>query len=157
AQKLTSALGKFDASSLTNLGNMVSGSAEGLAEQGTSLLSSLFSGNVLSSIIDAVGRFAGIGGTAGKTLLGYLTPLALGTIAKQFIGKTINPQALTEFFASQKSHITNALPAGFSLAEVAGPAHVSPAGGSGRAEYEAREAGAAARPAHAYDTGRREY
>ena len=59
AQKLTSALGKFDAGSLSNLGNMLSGQAGAVAGRGGSLLGSLFGGNVLSGITNALSRFAG--------------------------------------------------------------------------------------------------
>jgi hypothetical protein len=157
AQKLTSALRKFDASSLTNLANMISGNPDAVAEQGTSMLNSLFSGNVLSALLGSVGRFVGLGDSAVNNLFGYITPLVLGAVAKHFIGKPINAQGLTDFFASQKSHITNALPTGLSLADAPRTTAGSPAARPGtetrRAEYE--EAGTAARPA--YETGRRDY
>jgi hypothetical protein len=143
AQKLSSAVAKVDAGSHGDLTNTLSGQAGAVADQGSSLLNSLFSGNVLSEIINALNKFTGLGGGGTKSLLGFLTPLILGAIGKQFAGKSINAQSLSSFFTEQKSNIANAMPAGLSLADVPGLSSVSstprPGYSPGRAGYGATE------------------
>jgi hypothetical protein len=46
----------------------------------------------------------------------------LGAIAGRFTGKGVNPQGLAGLFAEQKANIANAMPSGFSLADVPGVA-----------------------------------
>jgi hypothetical protein len=120
ADKLVSALGHFDAGSLHNTAQLLSGHADSVLEQGTNLLHSLLGGNTLAGIVNAVSRFSGIGGAAVQKLLGYLMPLILGGIAGRFAGKTAGAQALTSLLADQKTAITHALPSGFSLQDVPG-------------------------------------
>src|SRR5262249_28778112 len=64
AEKLVSALGHFDAGSLSNTAHMLSGHADSVLEQGTGLLNSLLGGTTLSGIVNAVSRFSGIGSAA---------------------------------------------------------------------------------------------
>src|SRR6516162_1356523 len=59
AQKLISALGKFDAGSLGNLGDMLNSQPKSVLEQGSRLLDSLMGGSMLSSITGAISRSAG--------------------------------------------------------------------------------------------------
>lgn len=120
AQNLANALGKIDPSVLGNLGSVFSGNAGAVADQGGSLLSSLLGNNALSAIIAAIAKFAGIGGDKSKSLLGFLAPLIMGMIAKQFTGKAITPQGLMSLFADQKSNIAAAMPPGFSMPEIPG-------------------------------------
>jgi hypothetical protein len=115
AQRLVTSLGKFSPASLGNLGDLLSGQPESVAEKGNSILNSLFGGNVLSGLIGSLSRFAGLGNGPIKSLLGYVTPLVLGAVAKQFLGKPITQQGLMGFFADQKNNIANALPEGLSL------------------------------------------
>jgi hypothetical protein len=120
AQKLLSALGKFDAGSLGNLGNMLSEQPGAVLEQGSGLLNSLFGGSTITGITNALATFAGLGSGAVQKLLGYLMPLLLGSIAGRFAGKALNAQSLASMFADQKANIANALPSGLSLANVPG-------------------------------------
>jgi hypothetical protein len=121
AQKLASALGKLDAGSISNLSSMLSGgSAESLAEQGGSLLTSLLGGTATTGLTSALGRFSGLGGGVSKSLVSYLAPLVLGGIAKQFAGKALNAQSLMNLFSSQKANIADAIPSGLSLADIPG-------------------------------------
>lgn len=55
-----------------------------------------------------------------KTLISYVAPMILATIAKQFSGKSLTAPDLSSFFAEQKSNITAALPPGLSLASIPG-------------------------------------
>ncbi len=115
-----SALGHLGSGSLDNLSHQLSKDPAAVHEQGADLLSSLLGGGTLSGIVNAVSRFASIAPGAAQKLLGYLTPLLLGTIASRFTGKPLNAQALTDMFAAEKTNIAHALPYGFSLADIPG-------------------------------------
>jgi hypothetical protein len=120
AQKLISALSSFGGGSVDNLGHKLTNQPASVLEQGTSLLNSLFGNSTLSAIVSALSRFANIAPGATQKLLGYLMPMVLGSIAGRFTGKPVTTQALSSFFADQKSSIAQAIPAGLSLADVPG-------------------------------------
>jgi hypothetical protein len=107
ARRLASALSSFQAGSAARPGQVV--------EQSTGVLNSLFSGNTVTSIVSALSRYTGLGLNTMKNLLGYLVPIAMGTIASKFAGRTISPESLAGFFNEQKTNITNAMPSGLSL------------------------------------------
>jgi hypothetical protein len=120
AQRIASSLGKFDASSLGNLGRMLTSQPSSILEQGSGLLNSLLGENLLSGITNAISRFAGIGSGNVQRLLGYLMPLVLGGIAGRFAGKSLTPQGLTSMLADQKANIADGFPSGFSLSDLPG-------------------------------------
>jgi hypothetical protein len=120
AQKVVSALNRLDTGSLGNVAHMLSGQADSVQQQGSSLLSSLLGGNTVSGIANAVSKFSGIGSGAVQKLLGFLMPMILGGIAGRFAGKQATAQGLTNMLAEQKSAIANALPSGFSLNSIPG-------------------------------------
>jgi hypothetical protein len=66
-----------------------------------------------STLVGAIGRFAGLGHSGGSSLLGMLTPIVMGLIGKQ-IGPRLDIGSLTNLFASQKEQIAQALPPGMS-------------------------------------------
>jgi Bacterial protein of unknown function (DUF937) len=120
AQKLVSALGKFDGATLHELSQGLAEHPGSVLEQGSGLLNSLLGGNMLSGITSALSRFSGLGSGVGQKLLGYMMPMVMGTIASRFSGKMINPQSLMSMFSDQKANIASAMPSGFSLADVPG-------------------------------------
>jgi hypothetical protein len=120
AQQLIAALGKFDSGSLGSLTRMLTDKPGAVLEQGSGLLTSLLGSNIVSGITNAVARFAGLGSGSVQKLLGYLMPLALGSIASRFAGKALSLQGLTSTLAEQRANITDALPAGFSLDSIPG-------------------------------------
>jgi hypothetical protein len=120
AQKVASALGQLGGVSMDNLAEKLANQPGSLLEQGAGLLSSLFGNSTVSSIVNALARFASIAPGPAQKLLGYLTPMVLGAIASRFAGKPVTTQALSSLFAEQKANITNALPRGLSLADVPG-------------------------------------
>jgi hypothetical protein len=122
AQKLASAVGHFETGSLNHVSHMLSSQPAAVLEQGNGILNSLFGSGTVAGIVSALSRFAGIGSGSGQKLLGYLMPLVLGAIAARFTGKGANPQGLASLLAEQKTNIANALPSGFSLADVPGVA-----------------------------------
>ncbi|MDG3003160.1 DUF937 domain-containing protein [Paludisphaera mucosa] len=85
---------------------------------GGDILGSLLGPN-LSTLINILSKFSGLGATAMKTLMTYLGPIILSAIAAQLKGKGgLSPANLTSFFTTEKANITKALPAGLSLADM---------------------------------------
>src|SRR5262245_10929845 len=64
AQKLLSAVGKFDSGSLANVAHLLSDDPAAVEERGSGLLDSLLGGSLTAGIANAVGRFAGVGSAA---------------------------------------------------------------------------------------------
>jgi hypothetical protein len=122
AQKITSALSRFDTGSLGQVSRMLSAQPGDVLEQGNGIVQALFGRSTVSGIVGALSRFAGIGSGSGQKLLGYLMPIVLGAIAGRLTGKGVNPQGLASLLADQKANIANAVPSGFSLADVPGVA-----------------------------------
>jgi hypothetical protein len=120
AQKLASALGHFETGPLAHVSGMLSSQPNTVLEQGKGILQSLFAGNTITGIVNALTRFAGIGAGSGQKLLAYVMPLVMGAIAARFPGKSVNPQGLATLLGEQRTNIANALPSGFSLADVPG-------------------------------------
>jgi len=123
ADQLAKAMGGLDLSMLGNLAGMLGGSqASGLGTIGGNLLGSLLGGSGnMSGIVDVVAKFAGIQPGIMKTLLTYLAPIVLGTIAKQFTGRP-DAAGVSRLFAEQASNISGALPKGLSLGDFASAA-----------------------------------
>ncbi len=115
--KLLAALKGFDAESPNRLRtDIVEGKGARVQEQGADILGSLLGGN-LSTLINVLTKFSGVGAGAIKGLLGYLAPLILSVIASQLKSKgSLSATGLTSFFNDQKANISNALPPGLSLA-----------------------------------------
>jgi hypothetical protein len=120
ADQLAKAMGGLDLSMLGNLAGMLGGSqASGLGTLGGNLLGTLLGGSGnMSGIVDLVAKFAGIQPGIMKTLLTYLAPIVLGTIAKQFTGRP-DAAGVSRLFAEQASNISGALPKGLSLGDFA--------------------------------------
>ncbi|MGD0043955.1 MAG: DUF937 domain-containing protein, partial [Isosphaeraceae bacterium] len=120
ADKLINALKQVDTGTGGGFGDVLSGQAGQVAEKGGSLLNILLGSSALPGIISILSKFTGVPAGPLKTLLSYLAPLILATIAKQFSGKPLTSSALSSFFAEQKSNINAALPPGLSLANIPG-------------------------------------
>jgi hypothetical protein len=123
AQKLANSLGKLDPDTISNpfgaLGNL------GAASKGQDFLGSLLGGGMLQGLTSSIARFTGLDGSIISKLLGFLAPVIMGYIGKQFAGKAVSPQGLSSFFAEQKSSISRAIPSGLSLADVPGLGQVT--------------------------------
>ena len=117
ASQLASSLGGLDLKTLGNLAGLLGGSqASGLGSIGGSLLSSLL-GNNLGSLVGTIASFAGMQPGIMKTLLTYLAPIVLGTVANSFKGAKPDAAGLTRLFSEQQDNIKAALPRGLSLAD----------------------------------------
>lgn len=118
ARKLTNTLGSLDTGALGNIANMLGGNSSSLLSKGTSLLGSLFGDSMTSGLASTLSRLTGINSGIVKSLLGYLMPLVLGKVATQWKSQGGTSQALQSLFAEQRDNIANAVPAGFSLADI---------------------------------------
>ncbi|MGO9816219.1 MAG: DUF937 domain-containing protein [Isosphaeraceae bacterium] len=127
ADKLINALKQVDTGTGGGFSDVLSGQAGQVAEKGGSLLNILLGSSALPAIISILSKFSGVAAGPLKTLLSYLAPLILATIAKQFSGKPLTSSALSSFFAEQKPNINAALPPGLSLANIPGFATVTTA------------------------------
>jgi len=117
ASQLASSLGGLDLKTLGNLAGLLGGGqASSLGTMGGSLLSSLL-GNNLGSLVGTIASFAGMQPGIMKTLLTYLAPIVMGTIANQFKGTKPDAAGLMSLFSDQKDNIKAALPRGLSLAD----------------------------------------
>ena len=117
ASTLASSLGGLDLKTLGNLAGLLGGSqASGLGSIGGSLLSSLL-GNNLGSLVGTIASFAGMQPGIMKTLLTYLAPIVLGTVANSFKGAKPDAAGLMRLFSEQQDNIKAALPRGLSLAD----------------------------------------
>jgi hypothetical protein len=156
AEQLAEAAGRSDSSLLENLGTAFSTRGDRVAEQGSGLLNSLFSGSGLSMLPSILSRFSGVGeGVMGK-LLGMLTPVVLGFLGKQNGGG--GAAGLANLLSGQKDYIKGAMPTGlFSSLSSAIPGIGNFFGGAaGQAGDMVRSAAATAGSAYqsAVDTGR---
>ena len=117
ASTLATSLGGLDLKTLGNLAGLLGGSqASGLGSIGGSLLSSLL-GNNLGGLVGTIASFAGMQPGIMKTLLTYLAPIVLGTVANSFKGAKPDAAGLTRLFSEQQDNIKAALPRGLSLAD----------------------------------------
>jgi hypothetical protein len=113
AQNLVDTI-KQQSSVAENFGSMIAtGNPSSFVDKGSSLLMSLLGSHDQSTLVGAIGRFAGVGHSGGSSLLGMLSPLVMGLIGKQ-IGPRLDVGSLTSLFASQKEQIAQALPPGMS-------------------------------------------
>jgi hypothetical protein len=113
AQKLVDTV-KQQSSVAENFGSMIAtGNPSSFVDKGSSMLMSLLGSDDQSTLVGAIGRFAGLGHNGGRSLLGMLTPLVMGLIGKQ-IGPRLDVGSLSNLFASQKEQIAQALPGGLS-------------------------------------------
>lgn len=112
---LTKALGQQDPGLIGNLGNLIGGSGQGaLINSGNSALGALLGPSAAGSIAGAVSKFAGIGDAPAKSLIGMLSPVALGTLGKQQKDAGLDAAGLARMLMGQKENIQAAIPAGFS-------------------------------------------
>jgi Bacterial protein of unknown function (DUF937) len=113
AQNLVDTI-KQQSNVVDNFGSMLgTGSPSSFVDKGSSLLMSLLGSRDQSSLVGAIGSFAGLGHSGGSSLLGMLAPLVMGLIGKQ-MGPRLDAGSLGNLFASQKEQIAQALPRGMS-------------------------------------------
>lgn len=119
ADQLAKAMGGLDLGMLGNLAGALGGSqASSIGSLGGSLLGSLLGGNTTSKVVETVASFAGMKPGIMRTLLGYLAPIVLGMVAKQFTGRP-DAAGVSRLFSEQAGNIRGAMPRGLSLPDLA--------------------------------------
>lgn len=114
ASALSKAVAQQEPGALTGLAGLLGGAGQkALVEGGANTLTSLLGGQTASSLIDAVGKYAGIGTTASKSVMGLLGPVALGVLGQQQRSHGLDAAGIGDLLASQKDNIARALPSGF--------------------------------------------
>lgn len=134
AGQIASALGGLDLGALGNLAGLLGGSnASKISDKGGSLLGTLFGNSATSMIVETLASFLGIKGGVSRSLLSYLAPVVLGTVAKQLTsgGRSIDASGIQSLFADQSRNIQSALPAGLSLGDFGDIAKMASAAVSG--------------------------
>jgi hypothetical protein len=118
-RQLANALSQQPAGVLDNLMSVISGSGQKwlgekrlFVESGSSLLSGLLASSTLDSLTNAVGKFAGVGEGASKSLLGMLGPLVLGALGQQQRSAGLDASGIANLLTSQKQQIAAAIPSG---------------------------------------------
>jgi hypothetical protein len=99
--------------SLESLKSTIGGSGQKmLADSGSSMLSGLFGGGALDTMAQSIGKFAGIGDSASKSMLGMLAPVVLGALGQQQRSAGLDASGVASLLASQKDQIVSAIPTG---------------------------------------------
>jgi hypothetical protein len=112
ARQLTNTLTQ-QSDSIESLRNLVGGAGQNLvADSGSSMLSGLFGGGTLDTMAQTIGKFAGIGEGASKSLLGMLGPVVLGALGQQQRSMGLDASGLASLLTSQKDQIAAAMPSG---------------------------------------------
>lgn len=151
ATKLSSVLDSQEPGMLSGFANMLGNQGANMAEQGSSMLSSLFGGSMTTAIIGALAKY--LGGNIGSItkLLGAIAPMILGVIGSQKKGLGLDAAGLGKMLAEQKNNITSAMPSGLSsalssVAGLSGLADSAKAGISTAASYGQQAVQQAANP-----------
>lgn len=152
AGQIASALGGLDLGALGNLAGLLGGSnASKIGDKGGSLLGTLFGNSATSMIVETLASFLGIKGGVSRSLLSYLAPVVLGTVAKQLTsgGRSIDASGIQSLFADQSKNIQSALPAGLSLGDFGDFAKMASAAVSGASGHSS-----ASRDTHSHSPAR---
>ena len=106
-------LAQRQADSLDSLKSLI-GSADqkSLVDSGSTMLSGLFGSGTTDAIGQSIGKFAGIGESSGKSLIGMLTPLVLGVLGQQQRIDGLDAGGLASLLGSQRNQIAAAIPSG---------------------------------------------
>ena len=110
AQKVSDAISNSDPDILTKLSGAATGGNTRFLNEGGGLLNSLLGGGGLSSLVGALGQYAGAPQPATQTLLGTVTQAAVGTMGQQDPSNWSDPSAILSLLNSQKGAISAALP-----------------------------------------------
>ena len=142
ARQLTNTLTQQSAS-IESLTNLIGGSGQNLLQEtGSKMLSGLFGGGTLDTMAQTIGKFAGIGEGAAKSMLGMLGPVVLGTLGQQQRSAGLDASGLASLLTSQKDQIAAAIPSGLadqlSAAGLIEGATASVRSGAAAAEASAR-------------------
>jgi hypothetical protein len=113
ARQLANAVAQQQPGTLDSLKNLIGGSGQrAFADTGSSMLSGLLGGDTLGTLTQSIGKFAGVGEGASKSLLGMLGPAVLGALGQQQRAAGLDASGLASLLTSQKDQIASAIPSG---------------------------------------------
>ncbi len=113
ARQFGNVLAQQQPGSLDSLNSLIGGSGQNtLADTGSKLLSGLFGGGALDTMAQSIGKFAGIGDSSGKSLLGMLGPVVLGALSQHQRSAGLDAGGVASLLTSQKDQIAAAIPPG---------------------------------------------
>ena len=144
AKTISSAISNQDPDLLGSLMKAVGGAGQGdMLNAGSNMLGSLIGNNAVGGLAGALGKFAGADANAAKGVLGLVTPAIMGTLGQQDPDSWADGNGIANLFASQKSAIAAAMPAG--LGSILSSAGIPNLGGisTGAAAAATAAAGAA--------------
>lgn len=124
---LNMAKGVEGAGILNNLGNLFGGGSNPQLSNGLDMVKRLL-GDKLNSIAGTISGFADIKESSVPSLMGMVTPMALGVLGQHASQNNLTPKSLSNMLASQKSSVAEALPPG--LDSLAGLTGLSSVGGA---------------------------
>lgn len=106
---------KQDDNLLGNMGNLLGGDqASSIADQGSSMLSSILGSGALGQLAGVVANFSGISRGNSSSLMGMLAPFIIGIIKKKVIDGGMDAGSMASMLSDQKDNVANAMPQGFS-------------------------------------------
>jgi hypothetical protein len=113
-QKLADAA-KQEVSTLDKFAGMLGTATQttSITERGSLMLSSLLGNRDQTALESAVGKFSGLGSSAGGSILGALAPVVMGAIAQQQGPRGLDGSSIANLLSGQKDNIVDALPSGF--------------------------------------------
>lgn len=115
AGALFDAVQQQDDGLLGNMGNLLGGDqASTVADQGSSMLSSILGSGALGQLAGVVANFAGISRGNSSSLMGMLAPIIIGVIKKKVFDGGMNANSMASMLSSQKDNVAAAMPQGFS-------------------------------------------
>lgn len=96
----------------SNVGSaLTGGSASPLMDMGSRFLSTIF-GTRLNGVTDAIGQFAGFGGSKANMLMSMAGPLVLGALGQRVRDNNLTASSLTSSLKSEASGFQRFLPSG---------------------------------------------
>jgi Bacterial protein of unknown function (DUF937)/PRC-barrel domain len=113
ARQLADTIAEQPSGMLSNLAQTL-GTGGMSAEKGSGMLSSLLGGGVLNTLVSTLSRFVGIGEGSMRTLMGLLTPVVLGVLAREQRAAGLETGGLARMLMGQKDQIGAAMPVGLS-------------------------------------------
>jgi sporulation protein YlmC with PRC-barrel domain len=113
ARQIADAIAEQPTGMLSNLAQTLGG-ASMPSEKGTGLLSSLFGGGVLNTLVSTLSRFVGIGEGSTRTLMGLLAPVVLGVLGREQRAAGLETGGLARMLMGQRDQISAAMPVGLS-------------------------------------------
>jgi uncharacterized protein DUF937 len=113
AQRLSDTLEQQRPDMLSQITSAIGGpNQKDIADTGYGLLSTLLGGSGSNGLVSAVSSFSGVNQNAGKSAIGLLAPLVLGTLGQLKPSGGFDASSIANLFSSQRDQIAAAMPSG---------------------------------------------